>query len=92
MYGLNNGIIKDLSVIHNNSEDIDPIYRYTEIKPLSADIHTKKEPLPVTEVKNSEPNRSSPSGASMQESNNNRDKINTDKSSSKKAVMEAVNS
>ncbi|MEJ7685176.1 MAG: carbonic anhydrase [Segetibacter sp.] len=28
VYGLHNGLIKDLAVIHNNSEDIDPIYRY----------------------------------------------------------------
>lgn len=28
VYGLHNGLIKDLSVIHNNNEDIDPIYRY----------------------------------------------------------------
>lgn len=38
VYGLDNGVIKDLSVIHNNSEDIDAIYRYTEIRPLSEDI------------------------------------------------------
>lgn len=29
IYGLDSGFITDLSVIHNNSEDIDPIYRYT---------------------------------------------------------------
>ncbi len=29
VYGLNNGIIKDLSVIHNSSEDIDDIYRFS---------------------------------------------------------------
>ena len=28
VYGLHNGLVKDLSVIHDNSEDIDPIYRY----------------------------------------------------------------
>ncbi len=28
VYGLHNGLIKDLSVIHDGSEDIDPIYRY----------------------------------------------------------------
>jgi carbonic anhydrase len=28
VYGLHNGLIKDLAVIHDNSEDIDPIYRY----------------------------------------------------------------
>ena len=33
VYGLNDGIIKDLSVIHNSNEDIDPIYRYSEIQP-----------------------------------------------------------
>jgi carbonic anhydrase len=33
VYGLNDGIIKDLSVIHNSNEDIDPVYRYTGIKP-----------------------------------------------------------
>jgi carbonic anhydrase len=37
VYGLQDGLIKDLSVIHNCSEDIDPIYRYSEIKPLSAE-------------------------------------------------------
>ncbi|HEX8277599.1 MAG TPA: carbonic anhydrase [Segetibacter sp.] len=38
VYGLADGLIKDLSVIHNSNENIDPIYRYTHIKPLSADI------------------------------------------------------
>ncbi len=28
VYGLHNGLITDLAVIHNSSEDIDPIYRY----------------------------------------------------------------
>jgi len=28
VYGLDNGLVKDLSVIHNNSEDIDHIYRF----------------------------------------------------------------
>ncbi len=28
VYGLHNGLVKDLSVIHDGSEDIDPIYRY----------------------------------------------------------------
>jgi carbonic anhydrase len=28
VYGLDNGLIKDLAVIHNNTEDIDAIYRY----------------------------------------------------------------
>jgi carbonic anhydrase len=28
VYGINSGLITDLSVIHNSTEDIDPIYRY----------------------------------------------------------------
>jgi len=28
VYGLQNGLVKDLSVIHDGSEDIDPIYRF----------------------------------------------------------------
>lgn len=28
VYGINSGLITDLSVIHNNTEDIDPIYRF----------------------------------------------------------------
>lgn len=28
VYGLHNGLVKDLSIIHNSSEDIDPVYRY----------------------------------------------------------------
>lgn len=28
VYGLHNGLVKDLAVIHNGEEDIDPIYRY----------------------------------------------------------------
>jgi carbonic anhydrase len=28
VYGINNGLITDLSVIHDDSEDLDPIYRY----------------------------------------------------------------
>ncbi|MCW3081995.1 carbonic anhydrase [Segetibacter sp.] len=40
VYGMSNGLIKDLAVIHNSSEHIDPIYRYTHIKPWSADIIT----------------------------------------------------
>lgn len=38
VYGLADGLIKDLSVIHDSSENIDPIYRYTHVKPLSDDI------------------------------------------------------
>jgi carbonic anhydrase len=28
VYGLHNGLVKDLSVIHNSKEDIDSIYRF----------------------------------------------------------------
>jgi carbonic anhydrase len=28
VYGLNDGLVKDLAVIHNNEEDLDPIYRF----------------------------------------------------------------
>ncbi|HEV7782507.1 MAG TPA: carbonate dehydratase [Chitinophagaceae bacterium] len=35
IYGLHDGLIKDLSVIHHSQEDIDEIYRF--------DAHTKKE-------------------------------------------------
>ena len=35
VYGLHNGLIKDLSVIHNSNEQIDPIYRF--------DIKNKKD-------------------------------------------------
>ncbi|HEX8355810.1 MAG TPA: carbonic anhydrase [Segetibacter sp.] len=42
VYGLDSGFIKDLSVIHSASEDIDPIYRYTGIRPLSDDIRPDK--------------------------------------------------
>lgn len=41
VYGMESGHIKDLSLIHSSSESIDPIYRYTDIKPLSADIAKK---------------------------------------------------
>lgn len=36
VYGLSTGLIKDLSVIHNSSEDIDAIYRYKLRMELSA--------------------------------------------------------
>jgi hypothetical protein len=35
-YGLPNALIKDLSVIHDNSEDIDPVYRYELEQKLDA--------------------------------------------------------
>ena len=28
VYGINSGLVTDLSVIHDGNEDIDPIYRY----------------------------------------------------------------
>lgn len=36
VYGLHNGLVKDLSVIHDGSEDIDPIYRYSIENKISA--------------------------------------------------------
>lgn len=36
VYGLHNGLVKDLSVIHDGSEDIDPIYRYSIEDKISA--------------------------------------------------------
>ena len=92
VYGLESGLIKDLSVIHNSNEDIDPIYRYTEIKPLSADIHVKKAPVPTTDANDKGSNWSSSTVANLQAKESNNHKENTDKSSSKKTVMEAVNS
>jgi carbonic anhydrase len=35
VYSLHDGIVKDLSVIHNNKEDIDAIYRF-DIKPVNS--------------------------------------------------------
>lgn len=32
IYGLRDGLVKDLSVIHDSEEDIDPIYRYNLVK------------------------------------------------------------
>ncbi len=45
VYGLNDGIIKDLSVIHNSKEDIDNIYRFN-IKPTKANSKTIKKVVP----------------------------------------------
>jgi carbonic anhydrase len=43
VYGLHNGLVKDLSVIHNSSENIDQIYRYElEHKVLSNAAHQQK--------------------------------------------------
>jgi carbonic anhydrase len=92
VYGLQNGIIKDLSVIHNNNEDIDPIYRYTDIKPLSADIHAKNEPVPAPKVdSDKDQNLNNATEAGSQEKANS-GKMNGDKSNAKKVIMEVVNS
>lgn len=40
VYGLHNGLVKDLSVIHDDLEDIDPIYRF-HIPPPSGKIKRK---------------------------------------------------
>jgi len=42
VYGLDNGLVKDLSVIHNSKEDIDGIYRFA--------INESKQKTPVKEV------------------------------------------
>jgi carbonic anhydrase len=39
VYGLHNGLVKDLAVIHNNREDLEPIYRYN----LETEKVTEKE-------------------------------------------------
>ena len=92
VYGLNTGLIKDLSVIHNNNEDIDPIYRYTEIRPLSADIHPDKEaikiPKPVVPAETPE----KVNGEKLHMEKVNVEKVNEGKMNGKKAVMEAVTS
>jgi carbonic anhydrase len=41
VYGLHNGLVKDLSVIHNNKEDIDNIYRF-DIKSIIIKKPVKK--------------------------------------------------
>lgn len=41
VYGLHDGIVKDLSVIHNSKEDIDDIYRF-DIKPIKKEEPTAK--------------------------------------------------
>ncbi|NOT50286.1 MAG: carbonate dehydratase [Chitinophagaceae bacterium] len=45
IYGLNDGLIKDLSVIHNSKEDIDEIYRFdiaNIIKPVKRKVKPAK--------------------------------------------------
>jgi carbonic anhydrase len=46
VYGLDNGIVKDLSIIHNSKEDIDPIYRFN-IKSALKKIMPAKKVTPV---------------------------------------------
>ena len=45
VYGLNNGLVKDLLVIHNNNEDIDPIYRFDV--PQNSKIHYLPQETPI---------------------------------------------
>jgi carbonic anhydrase len=46
VYGLDNGIVKDLSVIHNSKEDIDSIYRF-DIKSTLKKVMPAKKVTPV---------------------------------------------
>ena len=41
VYGMASGLIKDLAIIHNSSEDIDPIYRYAGNKTFVSRYCTK---------------------------------------------------
>lgn len=45
VYGLHNGLVKDLSVIHDGNEDIDFIYRYSLENKLPATIAPQQEPI-----------------------------------------------
>jgi carbonic anhydrase len=45
VYGLHNGLIKDLAVIHDSSEAIDPIYRYNLESKLSATNVPQQDPV-----------------------------------------------
>ena len=52
VYGLDNGLINDLSVIHNSQEDINEIYRFhikSTVKPGKAIVAPKK---PIAKLKN----------------------------------------
>ncbi|MEO6731213.1 MAG: carbonic anhydrase [Ferruginibacter sp.] len=49
VYGLKDGLIKDLSVIHNGQEDIDSIYRFS-IKDEKAKAFVKKDAVPLVSV------------------------------------------
>lgn len=46
VYGLDTGIVKDLAVIHDSGEDIDPIYRFN-LAPKKTSLTKSKEPAPV---------------------------------------------
>jgi len=50
VYGLHDGLIKDLSVIHNNKEDIDEIYRFDTLKPVMKKTDLVL-PKPVSKIK-----------------------------------------
>jgi carbonic anhydrase len=49
VYGLKDGLIKDLSVIHNGQEDIDSIYRYT-IKDEKPKVQVKRDTAPLIKL------------------------------------------
>lgn len=52
VYGLGNGLVKDLSIIHNSREDIDSIYRFDIKAAVVSKEDTEKKPLPsVTAAK-----------------------------------------
>jgi carbonic anhydrase len=53
VYGLDNGVVKDLSVIHNSQEDIDSIYRFN-IKPTARlnNANSKKTAKPKVATNN----------------------------------------
>lgn len=56
VYGLQDGLVKDLSVIHNDREDIDSIYRFdlggtVNNVPLKKSANTKKLPVKKTATK-----------------------------------------
>jgi carbonic anhydrase len=42
VYGLHNGVVKDLSIIHDSKEDIDPIYRFNIKSAIKKTMPTKK--------------------------------------------------
>ncbi len=49
VYGLKDGLVKDLSVIHNGQEDIDSIYRFS-INGVQPKVAVKKNTVPVVKL------------------------------------------